>query len=332
MVPKKKLVEQVTELLKERAHKALQLAKKSALREDLNFPPLKNAMHYFIEDWLHASHPTLLSLTCEAVGGDPNATTRTAAALVLIAGAADVHDDIIDQSTTKDARPTVFGKFGRDITILLGDALLFKGLLMLHEACEPLMEDQKRAILGLTKQAFFELGNAEALEASLRGQLDLCPDEYQNIIRKKVSVAEAAAKMGVILGNGSPEEVERLGRYGRTLGFLMTIRDEFIDVFEPEELKNRFENECLPLPVLNAFQESARKKKILQLLERKKITQDEMDKILDLVINAKENCKLGKYMWSLIEAETQRLTFIKVNYYTFVLMLQSTLQDIPYKT
>lgn len=330
MEHEKKLMERVEALLMERGQKSLEVARKSVLEEKIEYEPLREALGYFMEVWCHVSHPTLLSLACEAVGGDPNVTTHVGAALVLLAGAADVHDDIIDQSITKDSKLTVFGKFGRDIAILLGDALLFKGLFMLHEACEPLLEDQKQAILRIAKQAFFEIGNAEALEASLRGKLDLCPDEYLNIIKKKVAVAEAAAKMGAILGNGTPEEVEDLGYYGKTLGLLMTIRDEFIDVFELEELRNRFKNECLPLPILYAFQNPDRKEKIIQLLKQKTITENEMDRILDLVINAEANRKLGQEMHLLINEETQRLHFVRSNSDTFILLLRAALQDLPY--
>ena len=323
-------MERVKALLMERGHKALEVSRESVLLEQIAYKSLQEALRYFMEEWCDVAHPTLLSLACEAVGGNPDATTSVGAALVLLAGAADVHDDIIDQSTIKDSKPTVFGKFGKDIAIILGDVLWFKGLFMLHEACEPFRKEQREAILKLAKQAFFDIGSAEAEEANFRGKLDLSPDEYLNIIKMKVSVAEAAAKIGAILGNGTPEEVESLGHYGKTLGTLMTIRDEFIDVFELDELRNRFENECLPLPVLNAFRDPARKIKIIHLLKRKAIAEKEMEGILDLVINAEENRELGKEMRLLITEETRRLGFVRKNINTLVLLLESTPEDIPH--
>jgi geranylgeranyl pyrophosphate synthase len=250
--------------------------------------------------------------------------------LVLLAGAADIHDDIIDQSLTKDSKPTVFGKFGKDIAILIGDALLFKGLLMLHEDCEPLAKEQKKTVLELSKYAFFELGKAEAQEAGLRGKLNLSADAYLDIIKAKVSVAEAAAKIGATIGNGTQKEVEALGYYGKTLGLLMTIRDEFIDVFEFEELSNRFKNECLPLPVLYALQDPVRRKMIIQLLKRGKMTEDEMERITDLIVNAEATRKLREEMDHLIRKATQRLRFIRKNRGLFALLLESTVEDLPY--
>ena len=73
------------------------------------------------------TRPALFSLVCEAVGGDPDITMPIAISITLISGAIDIHDDIIDQSKTKGDQPTVFGKFGKDIALLVGDALMFKG-------------------------------------------------------------------------------------------------------------------------------------------------------------------------------------------------------------
>ena len=112
----------------------------------------------------------------------------------------------------------------------------------------------------------------------------------------KVSVATAAAQIGAIIGNGTPQQIENLGQYGKTLGVLMTIREEFINMFEPEELTNRFKNECLPLPILYAFKDVALKQKILEFLEKDEITEAKLDEILELVYKDPEVRKLGKYM------------------------------------
>jgi len=285
----KKLMEQVQIVLRKRGQKAFEIARNVVLQEKSISEPVYEALRYFMEEfWYDVQHPALLSLACEAVGGNPNVTIHVGAAIVLLTGAADIHDDIIDKSKTKGSKPTVFGKFGKDITLLAGDALLFKGLILLHEACDKLPEKQERAILNLTKQAFFEIGNAEAKEVSFKGNFDLDPREYRNIIETKASVAETTARIGAILGGGNSKEIDILGHYGKILGILMTIRDDFIDLFEPDELKNRTENECLPLPILYAFRNTRKKSEIVRLLRRDKITEQETDEILDLITDTKE--------------------------------------------
>jgi len=329
MAPKKKLIEQVAELLKKRGQRALELAKESILQENIEFELLQEALRYFMEEvWEDVLHPALLSLACEAVGGNPESTTHVGVALVLLAGGADVHDDIIDQSTIKDSKQTVFGKFGTDITLLVGDALLFKGLYVLHDACETLPRNQKHSILELAKHGFFEIGTAEAREASVKKKLDLRAEEYLNIIEKKVRVAEATVEMGAVLGNGTLDQIKAMGKYGKTLGMLMTIRDEFIDIFEPEELRNRVEKECLPLPILFTFKDSEKKKKITQLLREGNITEKTVDQILELVMAAKGTLGLKEEMLSLIGEGIQQLGLIKKCKGQLQLLLKSAIEDL----
>jgi geranylgeranyl pyrophosphate synthase len=330
MAPEKKMMERVRALLKEQGRRALEISEQSILKEKIEYEPLREALRYFIkETWSNVPHPALLSLACEVVGGNPEETTHVGAALALLAGAADIHDDIIDQSTIKGSKPTVFGKFGKDIALLAGDALLFKGVYVLHEAAENFTKNKKQAILELTKQAFFGISSAEAQEAGFIEKLDLSGLKYLENIKRKAAVAEATAKIGATLGDGSSDEIERLGMYGKTLAILMTIRDQFIDIFEPDELKNRAERECLPLPILFVFQDPRKKDKIERLLEKgDMMTQEDADKIVDIVMTAKEIRKLQREMWSLIKEGIQQLSFSKHDSANLRMLLESTVEDL----
>ena len=112
----------------------------------------------------------------------------------------------------------------------------------------------------MIKQAFFDLSSAEAEEATYRGNIDLSGREYLELIKRKTAVSEATARIGAILGNATTNEVQTLGEIGRIIGLLSTMRDEFIDVFEPEELATELTNEILPLPVLNVFQDPKKRR------------------------------------------------------------------------
>lgn len=324
-----KLMKRILTILEKHGKKAFQMARDSILEEKVIQEPVYEALRYFMEEsWYDVQHPALLSLTCEAVGGDSQTTTRIGAAMVLLAGAADIHDDIIDKSLMKSSKPTVYGKFGKDISLLAGDALLFKGSMLLNEACKDLPQEQGRAILKVTEEAFYQIGSAEAKEIALRERDDLTPEDYREIIELKAAVAEANARIGAILGGGSPEDIEALAHYGRTLGFLMTIRDDFIDIYEPDELKNRTENECLPLPILYAFRNSEKKGEITHLLEKEKITEQESQEILDLLMNVEEVQELRSEMRRLAEKAQKLVTNVERNRDILTLMLDSTLEDL----
>ena len=204
-----KLMEKAGMILHEKGRFAVDLARKRVLEEQVDYEPLRNALHYFIGDWNDFLHPALVSLACEAVGGRSETTGKVGAALVLLAGGADIHDDVIDESVTKGSEQTVFGKFGKDLAILAGDAILLEGAYMLHEACEKLEIAKKNAILDLVKRAVSEISSAEAAEAGMRGKIDIPKKQYLNIIHHKVAAGETATRIGALVGEGTPEEVAR---------------------------------------------------------------------------------------------------------------------------
>lgn len=324
------LLEQVNAILIERSKKAVELLRQAVFAEEIKYEPLREALRYFMEEICYdSSHPTLLSLACEAVEGNPEETIGVGTALVLLTAAADIHDDIIDKSETKDSKPTIYGKCGEDIAIIAADVLWLKGTLMLTEAAENFAAEKKQAILKLTKQAFFDIGSAEAKEASFRGKIDIDPDEFLELIKLKVSVAVASAQIGAVIGNGTPQQIENLGEYAKTMGVLMTIREEFINMFEPEELTNRFKNECLPLPILYAFRDAALKKKILEFIECSEMTEAKLNELIELIYDAPDVRKLREYIHQAVEETTRNLHYPKKIQDALTQLLKFTLQDLP---
>ena len=279
----KKLIVQVNRLLVKRSKKALEIAKKEILQEKRESKKINEAFRYYTKAWNDVVHPGLVSIACEAVGGKADDTTSMQVALLLLTAGFDVHDDIIDESKTKYGKPTVFARFGKDITLLVGDAFLMKALVLLHKMEKQISIEKMDAIWNTINSLFFELGDAEALEASLKSNIDISPEECFRILKMKASTFEAHMRIGAIIGGAEKDVVDLLGDYGRTLGILVSIREDFIDVFEAEELQNRAKNECLPLPILYAFKNKQTKKTIMTYLSKQKVTDDDAEKIVDIV-------------------------------------------------
>lgn len=266
-------------------------------------------------------HPALISLACKAVGGSPDTPNQVSAAIVLLTGAADIHDDIIDKSKTKASKPTPYGKFNQDVVLLAGDALLFKGLVHLHKACDEFSAEKKRAVLGLVQDAFFEVGNATVNERALHGKPCLKPEQYRKIIEAKGSVSEACARIGAIIGEGTKKETETLGHFGRTLGVLMAVKYDFVDLFSPAELQNRAKNEVLPLPLLYALQNKKGAFTLQALLEGK-LTKQKTRKIAELTLETKQVQTLKADMLVMAKNEAKLLKTIKGDIASFELLLQ----------
>jgi geranylgeranyl pyrophosphate synthase len=326
-LPEEKLWDKVNCLLSQYGQEALQFSKNYVLQEKIEYEPLSEALRFFFESWFDVLHPTLIALSCEAVGGNKNQTVKLGAAVVLLAGAADIHDDIMDQSKSKESNLTVYGKFGQDIAILAGDTLLLKGIYLLHEGCETLQKNNQKEIFGSIKQAFFEMSSGVAREANFRGKSYISLTEFLSIIKQKVATVEATMRIGAIIGGGSDEEISILSNYGRTYGMLLSLRDEFADVFEADEIKNRLANECLPLPVLLALQDDSINL-ILSYCLKKDITEENLEKIVDLSLDCKASRELVAKMKSMIDKAVDSLSTVEKHREIFTLLLKATIEDI----
>ena len=267
-MPKKQILfAEMEKIFREKGGEALKKAKTeiASIYETNN--NLSKALQYFSNSTLRDPmpvFPALVTISCEAAGGTAEIAIPFGEAAFLIATAADLHDDIIDQSFSKGPKKTVFGKFGSIETILAGDTLLVRGLTLLNEACTAVPKEQRQEINLLAMNAIFELCIAESLETQLRAsKLKIKPNDYNEIIRLKAGFPEFTLKIGAIIGKSNLECIEILGRFGRTFGVISTVADEFSDLLNSDELINRLKNECPPLPLIYALQNRKAKKTIL---------------------------------------------------------------------
>ena len=325
-INQEEITEQLLKLLEERGKKALELARKTVLEEKIESKEVREALKYFMTKcWHNVTRPALLSLVCEAVGGDPDITTPIAISITLISGATSIHDDIIDKSKNKGSRLTVLGKFGQNIALLVGDALLFKGFTVLYEAVEKGVPAKKiAAISDIINRTFFELGDAEALALQFRGRTDVTPEDYLCVVRKKAADIEAYTRISAILGDASKEEIEALGEYGRLLGMLVILRDDMIDMFDLEETINRIKKEHLSLVIIYALQKPEMQS-ILRSILKKTITKKDAEKLSTFVDKAGGFIRMEDCMNKLAEEAHIKIEKIKYNRNYLELLVQGML-------
>jgi geranylgeranyl pyrophosphate synthase len=319
----------VVEELQKRSNQGLEFAKKAILSERIEYNKLREALEYYALNWNDFTHLGLFSLACEAVGGRPDETVQVQASIALLAAAFDIHDDIIDGSEQKHGIPTIFGKYGKNSALLLGNAFLIKGFTLFYVSVGRMAHQKTQAIVEALQKSLFELGNAHALELKLRESIDANPEEYMRVMEMKAASIQADMQIGAIIGGGSNKEVVSLTRYGRILGTLATIREEFIDVFEVEELNQRVKGEGLPVPLLYAFQD-ARSRKDIERLIRKEITEENVGGLLDIILKSKPVVKLRSRMENLSAEATLLITHVR-NEPTkplLKLLAESTLEDL----
>jgi geranylgeranyl pyrophosphate synthase len=240
-------------------------------------------------------------MACEAVGGYTDDIALPQAGIATMAAAFDIHDDIIDKSKVKHKIPTVYGKFGAEITLLLGDAFLIEGFKLFLDSTAILPKEKEKEALETVKKLTFEVGNAHAIEVGLKERKTAVPDDYMKVIEMKAAGIELDMHLGALFGRGKDTEVEKLAKLGRIVGILDTLREEFVDIFEIEELCQRIDVQDLPLPLLFAMQDQKAEGKVLSIISKPKITKNDVAKLVDVTIEAKTVLKLKKKMQLLIE-------------------------------
>jgi geranylgeranyl diphosphate synthase type I len=285
--------------LKKRSKKGLEFAKQTLQAEKIEHPKLRAALEHYLAHWRDFTHPGLFSVACEAVGGDPDDVVPTQAAIAMMAAAFDIHDDIIDKSKVKNKIPTVYGKFGAEMALLLGNAFLIEGFKLFVDSTTRLPKEKRKKSLETLKNLMFEVGNAHALEVGLKEKKNVTQNDYLKIIEMKAAGIEADLYLGALFGGGEAE-VEILTRLGRILGILGTLREEFIDVFEIEELCQRIAVQDLPLPLLFAMRDQEAKRKVTSIISKPKITKSNVAELVDITLAAPPVVKLKDKMQHLI--------------------------------
>ncbi|MGQ9507695.1 MAG: polyprenyl synthetase family protein [Candidatus Bathycorpusculaceae bacterium] len=274
------------ELFENEGKACLEKVIKAILEERVECPEIQKALKYFLSYRQKGFlvRPTLISLGSKAVGGDVDVVPEIATPLVLMSGGMDIHDDIIDNQKQQDSRFTVFGKFNKDIALLVGDALLFKGSMSWCKAINKLPTQKFIEITSLLEKAFFELGDGQAQEASLKGKINVSPEYYMQIVRKKAADIEALFHIGAIVGNASQKETEALSNYGRCIGMLWILGDDVVDMFNHNELKRRIKHGCLPLPLLYVVENPKIKFQLRKILLKTRITKRDTKALLETTI------------------------------------------------
>jgi geranylgeranyl pyrophosphate synthase len=279
------LLEESKKMMKREGRKGWDFTKKTLLQQKTRNPHLKEALNYAVElpDYFR---PAIISFCCKAAGGNTEVTIPCGASFVLLAKAIGMHDDIIDKLKVRNERPTLFGKFGKETTLITSDILMFKAFTLMRKNADLGVSQQTTTkILETIDKFWFEQGESEILELQARGKTDVTPQECLAKIKMRASELETIARAGGILGNGSEKEVEALANYGRLLGTASILRDELIDMLEPDVLHHRIKHESLPLPLIYALQNSNASSKITPIIFKKQLSNKDLRTISKITDN-----------------------------------------------
>lgn len=178
--------------------------------------------------------PVLCLLTCESLGGDPEAALPFALACEMMHNFFLVHDDIEDRDAMRRGRESVWVRFGLDHGVNIGDYMFAQTYdLAQLSGARGVDREVVGRLVALVTETVKGTGEGQTLEMNARGRRDLTPKDYLAIVTAKTGLYLAAPLVGGALVAGGPEEVvQTLRALGDRIGPIFQIADDVIDLTE----------------------------------------------------------------------------------------------------
>ncbi len=175
--------------------------------------------------------PMLLLLSAKACGSQGGMRIRLGAVVEMLHTATLVHDDIIDEASTRRGRPSSNTTWGNAKCVLAGDW-------MYMHAFQSALAERNFRVLDLLISLTQEMVEGELLQMEKLGHL-INEEEYFDLINRKTArLFQVSMQLGAVIADESSHlglDTESpfegsLGEYGRNLGLAFQIVDDVLDL------------------------------------------------------------------------------------------------------
>ncbi|MCJ7498610.1 MAG: polyprenyl synthetase family protein [candidate division Zixibacteria bacterium] len=232
-------------------------------------PLIYQIAQYLLERKGKRLRPALVLLSF----GETNSSNKdnaldAAVAIELIHTATLLHDDVIDQSTTRRGKASVNYRWSNLVSVLMGDYLLAKSFkILVQTGFTPLLKAVSKATESIS------LG--ELLQIQERGNYNLTEKVYLKIITDKTASLFSVACGSGAIARGVDEKTQYIyQRFGEGFGMSFQIIDDLLDLVGDKEktgkeLGNDLQEGKITLPLIYALanSEDGTRDKIMKILE-----------------------------------------------------------------
>ena len=249
-----------------------------------NVPLLNMVLRFVASRSGKKIRPALIFLTSSMFGGVTQRAYIGATMTELLHTATLVHDDVVDEANERRGFLSINAIWRNKISVLLGDYLLSRGLLVA-------VENNEYKFLQVTSQAVQKMseGELQSMEASRRLSYD--EQTYYNIIRNKTAVLlRSCCEIGTISQDQPDSIVETMGKFGELIGIAFQIKDDIFDYTNSSALLgkpvgNDIREKKITLPLIIAFKNSTQNEidQILKKIKNSKTIKKEVPYIIDYV-------------------------------------------------
>ena len=192
-------------------------------RLDSNVDLINQMSHYIISSGGKRIRPLLLLLCARASDYDGDYHYSMAVVIELIHTATLLHDDVVDQSTTRRGQETANELWGNAPSVLVGDFLYSR-------AFEIMVEPNSMEIMKILSKATNQISEGEVLQLLNIKNANVTQKEYYRVIERKTAcLFKAACQIAGILSNSNQKVIEAMGKFGMHLGNAFQIIDDTLD-------------------------------------------------------------------------------------------------------
>lgn len=223
-------------------------------------PMLDRIMRYVVKRKGKQLRPMFVLLSAKLCGPVNDSSYRAASLVELLHTATLVHDDVVDDSMERRGFFSVYALWKAKATVLIGDYLLAKGLLVS-------LENNDYRILHILSDAVRKMSEGELLQMEKARSLNIKEDIYYEIIRNKTaSLLASACAAGAWSTSNDDSTTEKIRLFGEKTGMAFQIKDDLFDYASEKIGKptgNDIKEKKLTLPLIytlnNADKETRRK-------------------------------------------------------------------------
>jgi octaprenyl-diphosphate synthase len=227
--------------------------------------------------------PMLILLSSKLCGRETDETVIKHGCVVeYIHAATLLHDDVVDETTVRRGKETVNAKWGSDASILVGDFLISRAILILAQDCErKIIQAVTEATKLLVEGGIHEYTEARNIKVSEKHILDI-------IHRKTASMISVSVRLGGLLANATEQQETAIISFGNDFGMAFQLMDDALDYDADEAVLGKptgtdFKEGHVTLPLHHLYNKADRslKKEIEAFVKNENITEKDLQYILE---------------------------------------------------
>lgn len=221
-------------------------------------------------------------LSAKLCGEINDASYRAASLVELLHTATLIHDDVVDDSLERRGFFSVYALWKAKATVLIGDYLLAKGLLLS-------LDHNDYQILHILSDAVRKMSEGELLQMEKARSLNIQEEIYYEIIRNKTASLLASACAAGAWSTSNDEMItERMRLFGEKTGMAFQIKDDLFDYASENIGKptgNDIKEKKLTLPLIYTLNnvDASIRRKIIYIVKNNSQDKEKVNWIIEQV-------------------------------------------------